>query len=52
MVCWEGERRGRNHKKDQDIGGYITLRWAFKRRICVVWTGLVWLRIGTIRAFL
>jgi hypothetical protein len=33
--------------EDQDIGGWIILRWTLEKEDVVVWTGLVWLRTGT-----
>jgi hypothetical protein len=33
--------------EDQDVGGWITLGWILERWDEVMWTGLVWLRIGT-----
>jgi hypothetical protein len=29
-----------------DVGGWITLRWILEREDEVVWSGLVWVRIG------
>jgi hypothetical protein len=34
-------------KKDQDVDGWIILRWILERQDGTVSTGLVWLRIGT-----
>jgi hypothetical protein len=36
-----------DHKEDQDVGGWIILRGILERWDGVMWTGLVWLRIGT-----
>jgi hypothetical protein len=33
--------------EDLDIGGIIILRWILKGQDRMVWTGLIWLRIGT-----
>jgi hypothetical protein len=33
--------------KEKEVCGLITLKWIVKRQIGVVWTGLIWLRIGT-----
>jgi hypothetical protein len=33
--------------EDLDVGGRIILRWVLERQDGVVWTGLMWLRIGT-----
>jgi hypothetical protein len=40
-----GEKR--NAKEDADVGGRIILEWMLERLDGVVWTGLIWLRIGT-----
>jgi hypothetical protein len=39
---------GRRPQKYQDMGGWIILGWILERYDGVVWTGLVWLRMGTI----
>jgi hypothetical protein len=31
--------------EDQDIGGWIILKWILERQDGVVWTGLIWFRI-------
>jgi hypothetical protein len=38
---WESQKEG-DHLEDQDVGGRILLR----DRIVMVWTGLIYLRIG------
>jgi hypothetical protein len=43
---WESEKEG-GHQEDQDVGGWIILGWILWRRDGVMWTGLIWLRIGT-----
>jgi hypothetical protein len=43
---WESQRE-RGHYKGQDEGGLIILRRILERWDGMVWTGLVWLRIGT-----
>jgi hypothetical protein len=32
---------------DQDVGGWIIIKLILERWDGVVWTGLIWLRIGT-----
>jgi hypothetical protein len=49
---WEGHvagkpERKRPIKRPKCICGWIILRWILEREDGVVWTGLVWLRIGT-----
>jgi hypothetical protein len=43
---WEIQKQ-REHQEDQDLCGWIILRRILERQNRVVWTGLVWLRIGT-----
>jgi hypothetical protein len=42
---WESQKET-DHQEDQDVGGCIILKW-FLERQDGVWTGLIWLRIGT-----
>jgi hypothetical protein len=42
---WIGLAQDR--KEDQDVGGWIIFGWILERYDGVIWTGLVWLRIGT-----
>jgi hypothetical protein len=44
---WWGKPEGKSHEEDQDIDGGIRLGWILERWDGVMWTGLVWLRIGT-----
>jgi hypothetical protein len=37
----------RDHYESQDIGRWIILGWILERWDGVLWTVLVWLRIGT-----
>jgi hypothetical protein len=43
---WESQRE-RDHWEDKGVGGLIILGWILERWDGVMWTGLVWLRIGT-----
>jgi hypothetical protein len=43
---WESQME-KDHYEDQAIGGWIILKWSLERLDGVVWTGLIWLRIGT-----
>jgi hypothetical protein len=43
---WESQRE-RDHQEDQDVCGLKILGWILERWDGVMWTGLVWLRIGT-----
>jgi hypothetical protein len=42
-----GKPAGKRPREDQDVGGWIILRCILERWDGVMWTGLVWLRIGT-----
>jgi hypothetical protein len=44
--CWWERQSERGHREDQDVGGWI-LGQILERWNGVMWTGLVWLRIGT-----
>jgi hypothetical protein len=41
-----GEPEGRDHLKDPGVDGMII--WIFKKWDGVAWTGLIWLRLGTV----
>jgi hypothetical protein len=43
---WESQKE-RDHWEDQDVGGWTILNWILERQDGTVWTGLIWLRIGT-----
>jgi len=42
-----GKTEGQNHVEDPGVDGMIILRWIFRKWNVGVWTGLIWLRIGT-----
>jgi hypothetical protein len=44
---WWGNLRERDHLKDCNIDGRIILRWIFRKWDVGLWTGSMWLRIGT-----
>jgi hypothetical protein len=43
---WESQDE-RDHEEDQDVGGWIILKWIFERQDGVVRNVSIWLRIGT-----
>jgi len=42
-----GNLSERDHLEDGGLDGRITLRWIFRKCDVGVWTGPIWLRIGT-----
>jgi hypothetical protein len=42
-----GKPEGSNHWEDQDVDGRIILELILERWVGVMWTGLIWLRLGT-----
>jgi hypothetical protein len=48
---WESLREG-DHLEDQGIGGKMGSEWILGRLAWGVWTGIDWLRIGTVGGLL
>jgi hypothetical protein len=44
---WLEHQKERDHYEGINIGGSTVLKWILERQDGVVWTGLIWLRIGT-----
>ena len=44
---WWGVLKEIGHLEDLGLSGRITLNWVFKTWDREIWSGLIWLRIGT-----
>jgi len=44
---WWGNLAERDQLGDPGVDGSVTLRWIFRKWDVGVWTGSIWLRIGT-----
>jgi len=44
---WSENLKGRNHSEDLGIDGKIILERILWKQIGKVWTGFIWVRIGT-----
>ena len=49
---WWGNLRERDNLEYPAVDGRIILRWIFMKWDVGVWTGSIWLRIGTVRGHL
>jgi hypothetical protein len=45
---WFGILGERDRLEDPCLDGRIILKWIFRKWDVVVWTGLIWLRMGTV----
>jgi hypothetical protein len=48
---WESQKE-RDDCEDRDVGGRVILKRILENLEGVIWTGLIWLRIGTSGGFL
>jgi hypothetical protein len=46
-IYWLENLKGRDHSEDLGIDGKIILEWILGKQGGEVWTGFIWLRIGT-----
>jgi hypothetical protein len=44
---WWEDLRETDHMEDSGVEGRIILRWIFRKFDVGLWTGLIWLMIGT-----
>jgi hypothetical protein len=42
-----GKPKGNRPKENLDIGDRVILKSISERQVVMIWTGLIWLRIGT-----
>jgi hypothetical protein len=40
-------QKERDHKEDVDVGWRVIFKWILEKYYGVIWTGFIWLRIGT-----
>jgi hypothetical protein len=45
-VFWEIQEET-DHYEDIDLGGKIIVKWFLQKYCGLIWTGLIWLKIGT-----
>jgi hypothetical protein len=48
---WLEIQKERGHSEDVDVGGRMILKWILEIQDEMVWTGVMWFRIGTSDGF-
>jgi hypothetical protein len=49
---WSENSKGRDHSEDLSVNGEAILDWILEKYGGILWTGFMWLRIGTSGGFL
>jgi hypothetical protein len=44
---WREIQKEKDHREDQDVGGWTILKWILERQDGMVGIGSIWLSIGT-----
>jgi hypothetical protein len=47
IAYWLESHKERDHQEDQDVGGLIISKWILERYDGLVWSALIWFRLGT-----
>jgi hypothetical protein len=49
---WWGNMRARDHLEELRVGGSIILKSILNKSVWTLWTGFIWIRIGTVGGLL
>jgi hypothetical protein len=44
---WRDHQKERDRWEDQDVSRRTIIKWILEREDAMIWTGLIWLKIGT-----
>jgi hypothetical protein len=47
VTFWSENQKGRDKSEDLGVDGEIILEWILGKECGKLWTGFIWLRIGT-----